>query len=66
MITIKEAKERVNYIEEIKGDDEAAHSAEDKLYHEFITDISKRKDRIGKIARVILTTDNIHFAHWCA
>lgn len=62
----KEAKERVEEIEDIKTDDEAAHSAEDSLHRDFIIHVAKRKDAIGNIARIILTTDKIDFARWCA
>ena len=63
---VKEAEQRVEEIEDIKTDDESAHSAEDSLRRDFIIHVAKRKDAIGNIARIILRTENMNFARWCA
>ena len=58
-------------IEKIKakykqGDHEAAHALEDGLLVEFVEFMAKRKDKIGKLARLVLTTEAIPFYRWTA
>ncbi|MCK5016933.1 MAG: hypothetical protein KAS32_07655 [Candidatus Peribacteraceae bacterium] len=65
-MTIKEAKNRIEHLKEIAGDDEAAHIEEDDLRDDFILYVAKRKDRIGKIAKIILTSEEVQFSRWCA
>jgi len=65
-MNLKEIKDAVKYIDAIKGDDEAAHSKEDALYHDFIRELSKRKDRVGAFAKEIIKTEKIQFSRWCA
>ena len=62
----KEITERVSAIEEIAWDDESAHSKEDSLREDFIEYIAKRKDSLGDKAKMILSTNDIDFARWCA
>ena len=63
---VKEAKARIEHLKEISGDDEAAHIEEDDLRDDFIIFVAKRKDRIGKIAKIILTSEDVSFSRWCA
>ncbi len=65
-MNIEEIQYRIKAINEISHDDEAAHSLEDRLYEDFIKHVSKRKDKIGNMARQILATQEIDFSRWCA
>ena len=64
---IEKIKEKVAYIDSIKNDDEAAHSIEDQLRHDFILYIANfgPKD-LSEMAREILKTEEIDFRKWCA
>ena len=67
-MTIDEIKKRVAHIEEIAGDDEHTHIAEDRLRTDFIhycTEIEHDTNLADK-ARLVLSTDKINFARWCA
>lgn len=63
-------KARVAEIEAMKGDDEAAHSAEDGLRAEFIALVaevgSPELAAMAAMAREVLKTDDIDFCRWCA
>ena len=66
-MTIEDAKTRVQAIKDIAGDDEVAHGTEDHLYQQFIEDIANgQTEDIQEIAKIILTTEDIDFARWCA
>jgi len=56
----------IKAIADIAADDESAHSREDRLRAWFIWSLSQRTDEIGELAKLILTTDKIDFARWCA
>lgn len=60
-------KQQVAKIEAMKGDDEAAHSAEDGLRAEFIALVSEvGPPELAAMAREVLKTDEIGFCRWCA
>ena len=62
-------KDIVRYVEEIRDiadDDEVAHGKEDSLREMFIASIAKRKDSLGEKAKLVLSTNKIEFARWCA
>jgi len=60
-------KARVAEIEAMKGDDEAAHSAEDGLRAEFIALVAEvGSPELAAMAREVLKTDDIDFCRWCA
>ena len=62
-----EIKARLAKIEEeARSDDEVAHSLEDDLYYDFVKDIAKGQSNQSKRARLILTTEEMDFARWCA
>lgn len=67
MLTVTEINEAVKNIQSIAKDDEAAHSAEDDLYHRVLHAIS-----IGDCAdpaacaTAALRTGDIAFFRWCA
>ena len=64
---LKEIKLRVKGIEEIKDDDEAAHSTEDGLYEDFVRYIAETgNEKQKKMAKAVLQTCEIDFARWCA
>ena len=68
-MTLEEIKKRVEYIREIKGDDESAHSHEDKLYEDFIRFCETPGDALANVplmAQEVLKTKEIDFARWCA
>ncbi len=65
-MTHDEARKAVEHIIEIAGDDEAAHSAEDKLYADFVHYVASQEGPHRAIAEEILRTENINFARWCA
>lgn len=65
-MTKEEIEESIALINEIRGDDEMAHGKEDALHLDFIGYVAKRKDSLGTKARLILTTEDIDFARWCA
>lgn len=57
----KEIKNDLLLIAGKRWDPEYAHIVEDNLYRNFIIHISKRKDKLGKKARLILTSEDIKF-----
>ena len=66
-MTLKEVTDRVAAIYRMRGDDEAAHGAEDKLYADVLRSIADgtAKDPAA-LAVVALTTSEFDFARWCA
>jgi len=61
-------KTRVEKIERMQGDDEAAHSEEDGLRGRFINWLSVSQDvpkEIQDMAALIMSTDDLDFARWC-
>lgn len=63
-MTEQEALKAVKDIKAISNIDEKAHRMEDTLYIKFISDVAKRTDNLGKVARIILTTLEIDFERW--
>lgn len=63
-MTKDEALLAVQDIKDHKTDDQVAHGKEISLYRMFIRFIALRDDDLGKIAKVILTTDGIDFCRW--
>ena len=64
---LKEIKQRVKEIEEIKRDYPEAHCREDELHRAFIVHISKTgSTEQAKMARAILKTEKMDFCRWCA
>lgn len=68
----EEARERVEAIRAAAGDDEGAHSMEDELYRDFIAAIAQtvtdrgRPSAAAEVAQIVLMTQEIEFARWCA
>lgn len=65
-MTFLEIKQRVREIEEMASDDEAAHSAEDSLRHDFIVLVAKGTGNLAEMAKEVLKTSDIDFNRWCA
>lgn len=66
-MTLESIQQEVERIREIKDDDEAAHSAEDTLYFEFIDYIRTHgPEDLAAMAKAVLTTQDISFERWCA
>lgn len=65
-MTTDQIKERIKYIEAIKSDDEVAHGAEDDLYRDFIAYVASGGEDLVEKAKLVLSTQDIKFARWCA
>lgn len=67
LLTPKDVEEAVKNIAYIVGDDEAAHSEEDKLHQRVLEAIAN--DQCAEpetCATIALKTRDIKFARWCA
>ncbi len=66
--SLTDIENMIEYIKSIKDDDEAAHSCEDKLREEFIVAIAKGRleEQLNTAANLVLSTNDIKFARWCA
>lgn len=49
----------------IREDDESAHALDDALREAFLVWLAKRKDDIGRKARILLTSNDMNFSRWC-
>jgi len=58
--------ERVVDIKRIAGDDERAHSEEDKLHQDVLRAIADGAPNSSLLARAALETCDLDFARWCA
>lgn len=65
-MTIEEILQAIQEIRDVAEDGETAHINEDNLRTSFIESIAERRDELGELARLILSTDDIDFARWCA
>ena len=65
-MTTEEIQKRVDDIRAMSGDDESAHSAEDKLRADFIAYVATLPIPIGAKAKLVLSTKDIAFERWCA
>lgn len=64
---INEIKQRVQRIEQAKGDCECAHGMEDQLMQDFIRYIAENAPRgLARMAREVLKTEDIDFPRYCA
>ncbi len=68
-LTLEEAKDLVALIEEMKYDNESAHSEEDDLRAWFIescaTGLYTKKEMI-EVGKIVLSTKDLDFDRWCA
>lgn len=66
-MTIQQIQARIERIKDARWDDEAAHSAEDRLREDFIRHVQSCDDpQLAVMAALVLTTNEIEFARWCA
>ena len=67
-MTIQVIQERVDEIAAVTHDDEAAHSREDALRADFIAHVRDNPDdpELRAKAVIVLSTDDMNFARWCA
>ena len=67
-MTTKEIMERIQHIRDRAADPEAAHANEDKLRADFIRYVATlgSLSPLAQKAKLVLTTDDIEFARWCA
>jgi hypothetical protein len=57
----------VEIAERYLGDDEAQHNREDALYHAFVRSIAEGTcENPVECAKLILSTEEMRFARWCA
>jgi hypothetical protein len=66
-MTVEKVRETIVRINDMAGDDEAAHSLEDKLHHDVLEAIAAGKcENPRELAREVIQTKNIQFSRWCA
>ena len=66
MITVGDVEAEVQIINDIRGDDEAAHSREDRLRQEVLEAIAEGSEDAQDLATAVLKTSEIKFTRWCA
>lgn len=68
-MTTKEARDAVEALRSLSGDDEVAHVHEDRLRADVLRAIASGEvvgDAARDLAAIALSTDDIEFARWCA
>jgi len=65
-MTPQDIADRVNHINDLRGDDEAAHGAEDDLYEAVLQAIANGAENPAQLATIALGTKSINFNRWCA
>jgi hypothetical protein len=65
-MTKKEILTAIQKIKDERDDDEMQHVYEDNLRNSFIEFVAERKDKLGQLARLVLSTNKLDFARWCA
>ncbi len=65
-MTEQEARERLEEIRGIAGDDEVAHSKEDEFHRDVLSLIATGCHNGQELARIAIQTSEIQFARWCA
>jgi len=65
-MTVDEVTAAVARIERMKGDDEAAHCAEDALNRKVLAAIASGAAHAGELAEEALKAWDIDFCRWCA
>lgn len=69
MLTKQDIQDRVDEIAALakEGDDEAAHSCEDKLYLDFIRYVQEyAPEPYSDMASKVMESRHLDFARWCA
>lgn len=65
-VTPNDVRIRVKEIANLAGDDEAAHSTEDKLYVDVLTAIASGMPQARRMAEMALDARSLKFERWCA
>ena len=65
-MTKKEILTAIQKIKDERDDDEMQQVYEDNLRNSFIEFVAERKDKLGQLARLVLSTNKLDFARWCA
>lgn len=65
-MTLQDVKNNVLKIYEMKGDDEAAHGEEDRLYEDVLREMVAGNPEAQEMAKEALKTQDINFSRWCA
>ena len=66
-MTPEDVTNAVRRIYDLRGDDEAAHIAEDQLHVEVLKAIANSTcEHPRECARITLTSEDIKFQRWCA
>ena len=65
-MTVDDVRAEVERIRDLAGDDESAHSAEDRLHQDVLRAISDGAPNAAELAAEVLKTEAIQFARWCA
>lgn len=67
-LSLDDIRARLEAIRDVAGDDEVAHGREDSLREEFIEHVrdNPADSKLAEKASLVLSTDEISFARWCA
>jgi len=65
-MTLKELKEKIKRLENMKDDNEIAHLLEDDLREIVLKEITKGNPEGQKLAEEVLKTSKINFTRWYA
>jgi hypothetical protein len=65
-VTTEEVALRVESVRRRAGDDEAAHSDEDRLWEDVLRAIAAGTENPAALASAALKTQDIDFNRWCA
>lgn len=65
-MTVEEAEKRLSEVDNIAGDPEAAHEAEDRLRHDVLVAIALGASDAKRLAETALRTSNLEFPRWFA
>jgi len=67
MLKVAEIIKRLEHIQAVASDDEAAHSKEDELHQAVLDAIANGECELPSVAaRIALETLKIKFCRWCA
>ena len=62
---LQDIKDNLNYLNDIKDDNESAHGFEDSMYVAFVQYIADEyKGELAKMAKELLKSHDIDFARW--
>ena len=65
-LTMSDVLARVREVNELRGDNECAHSKEDALWRDVLAAIRDGVDNPAELAAAALKTQDITFKRWCA